>query len=96
MFLPFTYYREFEQQSVDWLFVFSGKVLEYTGKERLSEEEAWNPEIRWSTFVDPLLHKFEPLNKIIDPAAQRFQARIGRSMPNIRNFVIEQTIEHQL
>lgn len=94
MFLPFTYYRKFEQQGIDWLFVFSGEVLQYTGKERLSEEETWNPEIRWSTLIDPFLHEFKPLNEIVDPAAQRFQARIGRSMPNIRNLVVEQTIEY--
>jgi hypothetical protein len=74
----------------------SGVVLQDTCQERLSEEEPWDPEIRRSTLIDPFLHKFQPFDKVIDIASQRFETGVWHFEEQVRNLVVEQTIENDL
>ena len=67
----------------------SGIILKHTCQERLSEEETRNPEIRRSSFVNPFLHKFQSLNKIVYIASQRFKTGIWYFKEQIWHFVIE-------
>ena len=92
----FTNHIKFKVKSVDWQFVFSGKVLKNTCQEGLSEKETRYPEIWRSTCINPFLHEFQSLNKIINPASQWLQARIWNFMPNIRHFIIVYAIKHKL
>ena len=64
---------ELEVESVDGNFVLPCVVLQGSSEERLGEEETRDPETGWSPVVYPFLHELQPLNKVINPASQRFQ-----------------------
>lgn len=83
-------------KSVDRFFVFPSIVLKNTSQERLGEEESRNPEVWWSTLINPFLHEFESFNEIIDPTTKWFQAGICIRVPDFRDFIIEHAVENKL
>jgi len=69
--------------------VLSGKVLSSTCQEGLGEEETREPEVLWSTIIDPALHEAEPLKEIKDPGSKWLQRWVSSLVPNVWNLVVK-------
>ena len=75
---------------------FSGIVLKDTCQERLSKEESGYPIIWRGSLIDPLLHEFEPFNKVDNVAAQGLETWVGHFQEEVRNLIVKEAVEDYL
>ena len=78
-------------KKIDSYDVLSGIVLLCTSEEWLSEEETRDPEVRWSSIIDPWLHELQSLKEIEDPWSQWLKGWVSSCMPNLWNCVGDET-----
>mmetsp|Transcript_37393 Transcript_37393/g.96669 ORF Transcript_37393/g.96669 Transcript_37393/m.96669 type:complete len:294 (+) Transcript_37393:79-960(+) len=88
--------EEVEAQCVDGDLVLPCEVLRRTRGERLLEVDATEPESRRRAVVDPILEELQPLDEVVDVAAERLQRRVGALHPHGRCLAVEDLEEGSL
>lgn len=68
---------EVEDQLIDGNLILSGKVLNGTSEETLSEVELADPVVGWDALIDPGLEEFESSLEICDIATEGLQGWVA-------------------
>jgi hypothetical protein len=70
--------------------VLSSEVLLCTSEERLGEEESREPEVGWSSIIDPGLHEPKSFEEVKNPGCKWLERWISSCVPNLWHNVVEQ------